>query len=253
MNNLIHNITSMTSVEIAKVTGKHHRHTLRDIEVIVTALQQYGQEKDGPNLGSGLKSSGYLSEKDYSNLSAGFTESTYLASNGKHERCYILDREATFCLITGYSPVLRMKVIQRWQELENQPTPPIQEIDWEAMTELLEVVSKLAGILSKTVKKAPPVPKLVPGSNTASADSLLKGSSLSARAFLILAHRAGLVERTQTYTAKGKLRKFCKLTETGLNYGINKVNSFMSEELQILWFTDKFDEVLQLAMQHMPK
>ncbi len=85
----------MLSTEIAALTGKQHKHVIRDIEVIIEQL-----EKDCPNLGSGFKSS------------------TYLAGNGKQEKCYELDYEATMIVMTGYDVVARAKVIKRWQELE---------------------------------------------------------------------------------------------------------------------------------------
>jgi len=33
---------------------------------------------------------------------------------------YLLDRDHTICLLTGHSAIHRMRVIQRWQELEHQ-------------------------------------------------------------------------------------------------------------------------------------
>ncbi len=45
---------TMLSTEIAVLTGKQHKHVLRDIEVIIEQLQ------DSPDLGSGFKSTTYL-------------------------------------------------------------------------------------------------------------------------------------------------------------------------------------------------
>ena len=87
----------MSSTEIAKLTGKQHKNVIRDIETIIEQL-----------------------EKDGSNLSSGFKSSTYLAGNGKNERCYELDYEATMIVMTGYDVVARAKVIKRWQELEKK-------------------------------------------------------------------------------------------------------------------------------------
>ena len=82
------------STEIAALCEKRHDHVIRDIEVIIKQLE------NSPNLGSGFKSS------------------TYLAGNGKQEKCYELDYEATMIVLTGYDVVARAKVIKRWQELE---------------------------------------------------------------------------------------------------------------------------------------
>ena len=99
MNKLtkIENAT-MSSLEIAELTGKHHRHVLRDIRELIESF------KDSPELGSGFKSS------------------SYTAGNGKQEICFELDFVASTCLITGYDAVSRMRVIKRWQSLENKNT-----------------------------------------------------------------------------------------------------------------------------------
>ena len=87
----------MLSTEIASLTGKRHDNVIRDIESIVKQLNE-----------------------DSSNLSSGFKSTTYIAGNGKHEKCYSLDYEATILLLTGYSVPMRKKVIERWQELEKE-------------------------------------------------------------------------------------------------------------------------------------
>ncbi|WP_371320318.1 Rha family transcriptional regulator [Pseudomonas aeruginosa] len=87
----------MTSREIAELTGKQHKHVIRDIREMLDAL-----EKDGPVLGH------VREEKD----SRGYTENFHL------------DRELTETLVTGYSIPLRHKVIRRLHELEEQVAQP---------------------------------------------------------------------------------------------------------------------------------
>lgn len=82
---------TMTSREIASLTGKQHGHVRRDIENMLTELE--------------LLTDGYIQFwKD--------------PQNGKSYPEYALDRELTETLLTGYSAVLRRKVIARWHELE---------------------------------------------------------------------------------------------------------------------------------------
>jgi phage antirepressor YoqD-like protein len=83
---------TMSSREIAELTGKSHRNVTRDISVMCDDL-----------------------EIDCSNLS-----SDYIAGNGQVYREFNLNRELTDCLLTGYSANLRMAVIKRWRELEQQ-------------------------------------------------------------------------------------------------------------------------------------
>lgn len=88
------NIITMSSVDIAALTGKQHKHVIRDIKNMLDELQ-----KDGPVLGH------VREERD----GRGYIASIHL------------DRELTETLITGYSVVLRRRVIQRLHELEQQP------------------------------------------------------------------------------------------------------------------------------------
>ncbi|HFI2001397.1 TPA: Rha family transcriptional regulator [Pseudomonas aeruginosa] len=88
---------TMSSREITELTGKQHKHVIRDIREMLDAL-----EKDGPVLGH------VREDKD----SRGYTENFHL------------DRELTETLVTGYSIALRHKVIRRLHELEEQVAQP---------------------------------------------------------------------------------------------------------------------------------
>ncbi|KDN98932.1 phage antirepressor KilAC domain-containing protein [Pseudomonas donghuensis] len=81
---------TMSSREIADLTGKQHFHVKRDIERMLADLQE-----DPSNFGC-----------------------TYLDGQNRSQTEYLLDREHTECLLTGYSAIMRMAVIRRWRELE---------------------------------------------------------------------------------------------------------------------------------------
>lgn len=87
---------TMSSREIAELTGKRHDHVKRDIEKMLTEL-----EKDIPSFGG-----------------------IYLDSRSREQVEYHLDRELTETLITGYSIKLRHKVILRLHELEQMASAP---------------------------------------------------------------------------------------------------------------------------------
>ncbi|MDH5216840.1 MAG: phage regulatory protein/antirepressor Ant [Gammaproteobacteria bacterium] len=101
MNSLI-NSKTMSSVEIAALTGKRHDHVIRDVENTMKLLPE-----DSPDLGSGFKSS------------------TYVAGNGKNEKCYELSRDATVLIMTGYSVNMRARLVKRWSELEEEAQKPL--------------------------------------------------------------------------------------------------------------------------------
>lgn len=93
MQNLVsERILTMSSREIADLTDKRHPDVKRDIERMISDLQ------------------GDVSKFAH----------IYLDSMNRQQTEYLLDRDHTICLLTGYSAVHRMRVIQRWQELEQQ-------------------------------------------------------------------------------------------------------------------------------------
>jgi phage antirepressor YoqD-like protein len=86
----------MSSREIAELTGKGHHHVLRDIRKILESL------KDDPSLD-------HVHEvKDARGYTAEIS----------------LDRDLTDTLLTGYSAKMRIAVVRRWRELEDQAQQP---------------------------------------------------------------------------------------------------------------------------------
>lgn len=83
-------IKTMSSREIAELTGKEHKNVTRDIEKMLLELGE-----------------------DVLNF-----ERIYFDSMNRSQTELHLDRELTDTLLTGYSAVMRRKVIARWRELE---------------------------------------------------------------------------------------------------------------------------------------
>lgn len=81
---------TMSSLEIAKLTGKRHDSVIRDIRNMLGEL-----------------------ESDLHSF-----EEIYKDQGGRTYPCFNLDRHHTECLLTGYSAKMRMAVIKRWHELE---------------------------------------------------------------------------------------------------------------------------------------
>ncbi|GAL18504.1 putative DNA-binding protein Roi of bacteriophage BP-933W [Vibrio maritimus] len=88
---------TMSSREIAELTGKQHQHVKRDIANMLAEL-----------------------DKDVSNFGR-----IYLDGSNRKQTEYHLDREHTDCLLTGYSAKARMKVIKRWHDLEQATQPQV--------------------------------------------------------------------------------------------------------------------------------
>jgi len=92
---------TMSSREIAELTGKRHFHVTTDIEKMLVDLKEDA---------------------------TGF-RAIYLDSMNRAQTEYLLDREHTYCLLTGYSAAMRMVVIRRWRELEEQAARPMTQAE----------------------------------------------------------------------------------------------------------------------------
>ena len=96
---------TMSSREIAELTGKRHDNVKRDVVVMLESL-------------------------DFDALKF---EDIYFDSQRRQQKEYKLDREMTLCLVSGYNVKLRMAIIKRWQELESQQDPQLPQSFAEAL------------------------------------------------------------------------------------------------------------------------
>ena len=78
---------TMTSLEIAELTGKEHDKVCRDIDNLL-------EQGVSP---------------------ANFGESEYTNERGKTYRCYVLTKKGSLILASGYNAVLRERIINRWE------------------------------------------------------------------------------------------------------------------------------------------
>lgn len=90
----VNNVVTMSSLEIAELTKKEHRNVTVDIEKMLNELE--------------------LSTAEFS--------AVYKAGNGQEYKCYNLPKRETLILVSGYNIELRSRIIDRWQELEQQVT-----------------------------------------------------------------------------------------------------------------------------------
>ena len=124
------NVLTMSSLEIAELTGKRHDHVVRDIKAM---FEQLGDSEGLPRSGD-----------------------TYThPQNGQKYKCYNLPKDETLCLIAGYNVQVRMRIIKRWQELEEKQTPVTPKTYIEALEKLLES-EKEKLVLKEELKAAEP-------------------------------------------------------------------------------------------------
>ncbi len=96
---VIPQVATMTTREIAELTGKEHKHVYRDAVRMMEQLEYTQNQINGC----------------HQNWTHPQNNQTY------YFMC--LNREETECLIAGYSVPIRMKIIKRLRELESQQNP----------------------------------------------------------------------------------------------------------------------------------
>lgn len=127
-----HNITltvsagqpaTMSSREIAELTGKRHDHVLADVRKMLSELGMSIPEFSG----------------------------VYESENGQQYECFHLPKDLTITLVAGYNLKVRHAIVKRWQELEAAAPKPaelsrmdILKLAMESEQARIEAEAKLA-------------------------------------------------------------------------------------------------------------
>jgi len=95
-NSIINNKQTMSSIEIAELTGKSHAHLMRDIRNMEPAWEKVCKSKFG------------------------FTSRTIIQPNGgtRSVPCYELTKTECLYIATKFNDEARAKLVLRWEELE---------------------------------------------------------------------------------------------------------------------------------------
>ena len=238
--------TTMSSREIANVTGKRHDNVLRDIAAMLKDLKVDLLRFEG----------------------------IYLDGRNREQLQYLLDREHTDCLLTGYSAPMRMKVIRRWRELEQQQgareqvilngTKVVGELAiLECFTRLLKPApSSQMLMLAKIAANNGLDAKFLPGYAIDAAPDASGGSSMptkavtalikdfdlrtSAPAFNKLLEAHGFLKEMQRRNSKQEYVGFWSVTDKGLKFGKNLTSPQSPRETQPHWYVDRFLELADL-------
>lgn len=166
-------VVTMTSREIAGLTGKRHDNVLRDARAMLAEL--YG---DG----------GVLS----------FEATHRDPQNGQAYPVLALPKRETLILVSGYSIELRSKIIDRWQELETQAADPMRALADPAIlrTVLLGYTEKVLALESQIADAAPKAEAL---DRIAEADGLMNPTN-AAKALQVQPKRVFDFMRTNGWT-----------------------------------------------------
>ncbi|AVH38119.1 transcriptional regulator [Pseudomonas monteilii] len=123
---------TMTTVEIAKLTGKAHNNVMRDARRMIDTLLKSEQ----------------CSKNDQ------FTEATYTDGRNAERPMLVLNKHLTFTLITGYDSGLRHTVLGRWIELEAKANPGfLSQTVTETLNDLQSRVDAMTPSYSEHVRR----------------------------------------------------------------------------------------------------
>ena len=267
-------VQTMTSLQIAEVTGKQHAHVMRDIRNMVEAMKKSNQST------SGLVEEEYHrgDRTQYKYLSDGtqkvlcdfafgskasqylITEASYVDAKGEARAMYNLNKKACLLLASGYDVVLRAKIIDRWEQLEYrlQEQTLLQDriIAAKFAAEFLNLneVSKLQMAKAILDPLGLPAPDYVPSKGVMhSAKELLKinGVNMSAQSLNKALAKAGILKQHTRPGKGGKVHKWYVITDSGERFGENGVCPQNPKQTQPLWYDNSFTELVSVAAREL--
>ena len=109
----------MTSLEIAEVTGKQHKHLMRDIRNMEPAWEKVTQSR--------------------------FGLSTYKDSTGRTLPCYSLSKTECLYIATKFNDEARARLVLRWETLERQELERQQQLCLPEPRKILALADQIIG------------------------------------------------------------------------------------------------------------
>tara|TARA_B100001063_G_C16779030_1_gene568952 strand:+ start:13812 stop:14513 length:702 start_codon:yes stop_codon:yes gene_type:complete len=194
MNNLSianNEVLTMSSRDIAIYTSKKHNHVIRDIKKLYSELYN-----DDPSL------------DDLKNIGKRLVDGVFVDVDIRgYVQYFTLDRRHTDCLLTGYSAKARMKVIERWHDLEEKNKPEQPKIPTN-FAEALQLAADQAKQLELAAPKVAFVDNFVERESLQNATQVAQSLKLSSARKLnsildeIGGIYSGAVKRSRVFTVK---------------------------------------------------
>ena len=176
---------TMSSLQIAELTGKNHAHVMRDIRNMEPAWEKISQSKFG------------------------FAE--YTDEQGKKRPCYELTKVECLYIATKYNDEARAKLILRWEQLEKERAQAFQvptsfrealllaaeqqekiEQQQKQIGFQQEEIKQLTTAVSSMEKKVTYLDKILACPSTVKVKTIAQDYGMSAIAFNGLLHKYGI-------------------------------------------------------------
>ncbi len=206
-------VLTMSSLEIAELTGKQHKHVLTDIRNMLNSL----------------------------NIESAVFTADYKDSKGRTYQCYNLPKRETLCLIAGYNVQVRMRIIDRWQELEAKGKPDLSTdvgkllLIQEMAAKQLELISenkRISESLSIAAPKAEFVDSFVDSKGLKSFRKMAKVLGINERKF-----RQFLADNKIMYNQNGDWLPYAEHINAGRF--VNKTGESQGHAFISTYFTPK--------------
>ena len=228
-----------TSLKVAEVFEKEHKHVLDAVRKLFTA--------------------------ENSAVKQMFQESTYLNERNQSQPMFVMNRDGFTLLAMSFNgkKALDFKIayIDAFNTMEaelkdKKPALPdldlkVRFIEWSAKFLGVNDAGKLlmARKLAEEYGTQQYLPDYVTSKGqTHSATYLLKAHNcnISANVFNISCHSFGLIKKMERKGKGGTIHNWWALTDDGMEYGENKVSDKCPLQTQIHWYDDRFTEVLDI-------
>lgn len=223
---------TMSSAEIAELTGKLHGNVKRVMESLLDEGVIIFSQSDKKSVG-----------------------------RGRPSILYHVSKRDSYVVVAQLSPKFTGRLVDRWQELEERAplehkAPALPQMD--AQIKILESFGKITNMSETSLIRAYSIigasngvdtkflPSYTDEKLTRSLSELLKihGSNLSAtKANKILLELGYLQKLTRPSTGK-TTKEFWNITSTGLRYGKNEISVQNDKETQPRWYEETFPELL---------
>lgn len=200
-----------------------------------------------------------------------FQEREFKTDRGNVYTEYLLDKETCLLMVASESSKVLHAIIKRWQELETAiALPPSNDVQFDRASKLAKLcmdtlnlpqsgqlklmadLGKQFGIPTQFLPAygidASPESIVTMGSSvpTMSLTAILKPYALSAKAANQILIGLGIVEERSRPSTKEGTKMFKALTTKGLQYGKNITSPNNPREVQIHWYENKVDDLLEV-------
>lgn len=247
-NQLVAVAQTMTSLQIAEVSGKQHKDVLRAIRTMEPAWEKITQRKFALRMSFNELANGVKIETPYYQLT--YDECLYIAAKFNDET--------------------RAKLVLRWEELESGKAEPMVKVQAVTVAKAPKQISmhdglawvkevktllnlndaSTLGLLQKVGEPLGlPLPDYTPSHGVLhSATYLLRAnnSPMSVIQFNKLMVQHGLLVEVSRPSGYGGFKTFKSIVGDGLTYGENQVHPNYPNGTQPLYYADRFPELLNL-------